>query len=167
MPRKIDGSHASGALRLRPLHRPRQLRPVGGRSEAPVTLSPPAVAVSAAQRLLRQTAGRVPCDRRRTPRKMRSDLCASLDVPGMRGGDQAFGIVMDLSDHGMCIRTPQPPMCGRSVLVRIAVRDEVLVLTMLVRRAHEVRRGIYDVGLELRGYSDDQLMLLHRVLAHD
>ena len=167
LPRKPEGSRVSATRSLRPLYRPRVLRALGGANEPQVTLSPPAVAVSAAQRLLREAAAASQLrDRRRAPRRTRSDLCASLEVPGMRGGDQGFGIVMDLSDQGMCIRTPQPPVCATPVLVRIAVHDEVVVLTTIARRVDEVRRGIYDVGLELLGYSPDQLSLLHRLLAH-
>lgn len=73
---------------------------------------------------------------------------ASLSTGGLAGCDQAFCIVVDVSRHGICVRTPQPPKKGQLATLRIGLEEEVHTVSARVVRVLELDTG-HDVGLEL------------------
>lgn len=63
--------------------------------------------------------------------------------------DQAFCIVMDVSQTGMRLRTPQPPINGTNITLRVAVGEDICDLSGHVVRVEEVRPSTFDVGVQL------------------
>ncbi len=63
--------------------------------------------------------------------------------------DQAFCVVMDISETGMRLRTPQPPLNDSTITLRVAVGEDICNLTGNVVRVEEVRPSTFDVGVEL------------------
>lgn len=74
---------------------------------------------------------------------------ASLSTSGLAGCDQAFCVVVDVSRHGICVRTPQPPEKGQLATLRIGLEEEVHTVTARVVRVLDLDVG-HDVGLELQ-----------------
>lgn len=86
--------------------------------------------------------------RRRSMRQPRKNVWAALTVCGLAGADQAFALVVDTSDEGLRIRTPQPPPDDAEVLLRVGVGEEVIEVRARVRHRRVVSARVHDVGLE-------------------
>lgn len=73
---------------------------------------------------------------------------SSLPQPGVAGHDQAaFCVVVDVSRTGIRLRTPQPPIEGQSVIVTVALGEEVHAIDAQVAWVAGLSAG-FDVGLE-------------------
>lgn len=77
--------------------------------------------------------------------------------------DQAFCIVMDVSQTGMRLRTPQPPTNGSNITLRVAVGEDICNLSGHVVRVEEVRPSTFDVGVQLFLDELGALAFLHAV----
>lgn len=77
--------------------------------------------------------------------------------------DQAFCVVMDVSQTGMRLRTPQPPINGTNVTLRVAVGEDICNLSGHVVRVEEVRPSVFDVGVQLFLDELGALAFLHAV----
>ena len=79
--------------------------------------------------------------------------------------NQALCTVKNVSRTGIGLETGQPPLAGQSVIVRLALGDEMHEMRA---RAMRVRRrgtsSFYDVGLDWSGCSPVQLTFLDKVL---
>jgi hypothetical protein len=85
-------------------------------------------------------------DRRRRPRTAAQNVLAAISVVG--GSDQGIGVVRDVSDGGLCIRTPMPPPRFAKVALRISLGDQTHQVVALVRRVERTQGAMYDVGLQ-------------------
>ena len=95
-------------------------------------------------------------DRRRHPRA-EGESYASLEVIGLLANDQAFGIVIDVSRSGVCVRTPQPPYLAQNAKVRMEVAGEMLTLDAQVMRVERIgSTEAWDVGLRFDCLSSAQ-----------
>jgi hypothetical protein len=91
---------------------------------------------------------------------------AALRTTGQDANDQALCSVRDLSRHGACLETGQPPNWGELVIVRLALGDDIRELRGRVIRVQ--RRGetnFHEVALDWRDCSDEDLLFLDDVLA--
>ena len=102
---------------------------------------------------------------RRSAREPRTNICAAVEVVGQEGADQAFALVVDVSDHGLRIRTPQPPPDDAEVVLRIGVDDSIHEVRARVCHTLVLGPRVFDVGLEFLGLGEDQLSHLRKALA--
>lgn len=105
-------------------------------------------------------------ERRRHPR-VRVAAVASLETAGvLNPNDQALCSVRDVSRSGIGLHTGQPPMRGQSVLLRVALDDEIQTLKTTATRVQRCgTSNFYDVGLDWSHCTPEQLAFLDRVLA--
>jgi len=88
-------------------------------------------------------------ERRNSPREPGCVFACILEESRFRKLDQAFCVVMDVSERGMRLRTPQPPLSGSMVTLRVAVGEDICNLQGRVVRVEEVGSSTFDVGLVL------------------
>src|ERR1041384_5543284 len=69
----------------------------------------------------RRMAG--PADRRRS-RRVLFKAAAALITGGRYTNDQAFCVCINVSRHGIGLRTGQPPTIGQTVVLRLAIDEE-------------------------------------------
>lgn len=81
--------------------------------------------------------------------------------------DQAFSAVMDVSRHGVRLRTGQPPEIGDWVLLRLGIGEDIHCLDGITRRIERVGKTYFDVGIEWVDCSDEQLTFLDQYLAEE
>jgi len=86
-----------------------------------------------------------------------------LEDSDQRQLDQAFCVVMDISTTGMRLRTPQPPLNGSTITLRVAVGEDICTLIGHVRRVEEVKASTFDVGVELDLDELSSLAFMHAV----
>jgi hypothetical protein len=86
-----------------------------------------------------------------------------LENSDQRQLDQAFCVVMDVSTTGMRLRTPQPPLNGSTITLRVAVGEDICNLIGRVVRVEEVRPSTFDVGVELDLDELSALAFMHAV----
>ncbi len=103
-------------------------------------------------------------DRRRSRRMGAEQVFAAFKVQGLAGSDQAFGVVRDVSETGVRIETPQPPVVPSTVLLRISVGEDVFELTMQVRRVHAEGNGVHIVGMDFLRLDAQRTRFLERFL---
>ena len=97
---------------------------------------------------MRETA-KTEQDRRAKPRELGRVFACILEESSFRQFDQAFCVVMDVSEGGMRVRTPQPPLAGAQITLRVALGDQISKLLAHVVRVEEIGPWTYDVGLSL------------------
>lgn len=85
-------------------------------------------------------------NKRRKPRFDAENVFAAISVVG--GCDQGFGVITNVSEGGVCVRTPMPPPTIGKVILRISVDNTTHELTALVRRVSEASGAMYDVGMQ-------------------
>lgn len=103
-------------------------------------------------------------DRRKHPRT-EGESYASLEVIGLLANDQAFGVVIDVSRSGVCVRTPQPPYLAQNAKVRMDIGGEMLTLDAQVMRVERIGNSeAWDVGLRFDGLSSAQERFFARFL---
>ncbi len=102
-------------------------------------------------------------DRRRSTR-VKFIAYAAMETSGRFANDQAFCVAVDVSRHGIGLRTGQPPVAGQGVLLRLGIGDEIHTLRAVA--AHVTRRGpeTYDVGLDWSATPAADLAFLDRYL---
>ena len=95
-------------------------------------------------------------ERRKHPRE-EGDSYASLEVAGLLANDQAFGVVVDVSRSGVCVRTPQPPYLAQVAKVRMGIGGRMLTLDAQVMRVERIGdTEAWDVGLRFESLSSEQ-----------
>lgn len=102
-------------------------------------------------------------DRRRSSRQ-RFGALAALVAVGRHPNDQAFSAVVDVSRHGICVRTGQPPIVGQPVFLRLAIDEEIHTLRTTVTRVAKRQKGVYEVGLDWSSCSARELEFLERCI---
>lgn len=104
-------------------------------------------------------------ERRRAPR-VRVAATATLETGGvLNPNNQALCTVQDVSRSGVGLSTGQPPMRGQTVILRIALDDEIHELrTHATRVERKGTSNFYSVGLDWSSCSPDELSFLDRVL---
>ncbi len=104
-------------------------------------------------------------ERRRGPR-IRVAATATLETGGvLNPNNQALCAVQDVSRSGIGLSTGQPPMRGQTVILRIALDDEIHELrTQATRVERKGTSNFYSVGLDWSSCSPDELSFLDRVL---
>ncbi len=88
-------------------------------------------------------------ERRTSPREPGQVFACILEESDIRQLDQAFCVVMDVSETGIRLRTPQPPLSSSKVTLRVAVGEDITNLQARVVRVEEVGPSTFDVGLAL------------------
>lgn len=92
-------------------------------------------------------------------------IAALVAEGALNQNNQALCTVKNVSRTGIGLETGQPPLAGQSVIVRLALGDEMHEMRA---RAMRVRRrgtsSFYDVGLDWSGCSPVQLTFLDKVL---
>jgi hypothetical protein len=81
---------------------------------------------------------------------------AAIQVSGLLPNDQAFGKVINVSQGGILVRTPQAPPIGQHAIVRAAKGEEVFAMNALVVRVAEVGPHCYDVALQFLSKESEQ-----------
>lgn len=83
----------------------------------------------------------------------------------LNASDQAIGTVRDLSRSGIGLETGQPPIPGQTVLLRIALDDEIHEMkTRATRVDQRGKSQFFTVGLDWSDCTDAQMKFLDRVL---
>lgn len=103
-------------------------------------------------------------ERRRSERR-RVAAFAALVAVGRHGSDQSFSAVVDISRNGICVRTGQPPLVGQTVLLRLAIGEDIHVLGTRVTRVRSRPGGVHEVGLDWTQCSAEDLQFLDEYLA--
>jgi hypothetical protein len=105
-------------------------------------------------------------DRRRQPR-VRVAAFATMETTGaLNANNQALCAVKDVSRTGIGLTTGQPPMRGQTVIVRLALDDEIHELrTRATRVERNGTSNFYVVGLDWSLCSPDELSFLDRALS--
>lgn len=103
-------------------------------------------------------------DRRRSERTLLAALASIKTLGFAVHNDQAFSAVIDVSRHGIRVRTGQPPEIGDWVRLRLGIGEEIHSLEGIVRRI-EPAPPAADVGIEWVNCTDEQLEFLDRVEA--
>ncbi len=85
-------------------------------------------------------------DKRRKERFPAENVFAAISVVG--GSDQGLGVITDVSESGVCVRTPIPPPQFGKVLLRISIDNTSHEVHALVRRVTQVEGSMYDVGMQ-------------------
>ncbi|MCA8944506.1 MAG: PilZ domain-containing protein [Planctomycetes bacterium] len=85
-------------------------------------------------------------EKRRKPRFDAENVFAAITVVG--GCDQGFGVITNVSEGGVCLRTPMPPPTSGKVILRISVDNTTHEVQALVRRVSEASGAMYDCGLQ-------------------
>lgn len=107
-------------------------------------------------------------EQRNTQRMGAEHVFVAMNVLGLQGSDQAFGIVKNVSEDGMCITTPQPPPGRSSVEIRVNVCEEVHTISGGVRWVRRCdRAGNYEVGIEFSPADRGRMMFLESFLGSD
>ncbi len=99
---------------------------------------------------LAMTTPNEPTQPRRAERHAAELIFAAITEPGTATEgtrDQAFGVVLDVSEGGMRLATPQPPKAKRRVQVRVAIEEQIFAIEANVRWVKQVRVRTYEVGL--------------------
>ena len=103
-------------------------------------------------------------DKRQEERMEAEQVFVAMTVLGFQGSDQAFGVVQNVSEDGICVTTPQPPAKGSSVELRISVCEEVHEVKATVRWVRPAPKGGFDVGVEFAPADHGRMMFLKAFL---
>ena len=103
-------------------------------------------------------------EKRQEERMQAEQVFVAMTVIGFQGSDQAFGVVQNVSEDGMCVCTPQPPTKGSSVQLRVSVCEELHEVQATVRWVRPARKGGFHVGLEFAPADHGRLMFLKAFL---
>jgi hypothetical protein len=97
----------------------------------------------------------------------RQRLCAlaAMETKDRHANDQAFGAVADVSHAGIGLKTGQPPLVGQTVILRLAIEEEIHTIKATATRIEQRGRHVYEVGLDWSKCSDEELEFLDRYLA--
>ncbi|MCA8976970.1 MAG: PilZ domain-containing protein [Planctomycetes bacterium] len=97
--------------------------------------------------------------------RLRIAACVALETLGRRNeNNQALGSVRDVSRTGIGIETGQPPLAGQLVKLRIALDDDIQVVTARATRISKSKDpNFLHVGLDWSECSDTELEFLERV----
>lgn len=105
-------------------------------------------------------------DRRRSERSRLAAL-ATIKTQGFAmQNDQAFSAVMDVSRHGVRLRTGQPPEPGDWVRLRLGIGEAIVSIEGVTRRVERIGKA-FDVGIEWVNCTPQQLEFLDQYLVGD
>ena len=65
------------------------------------------------------------------------------------GCDQGLGVITNVSESGVCVRTPIPPPQYCRVILRISMDESHHEVQAMVRRVTPIEDSMFDVGLQL------------------
>lgn len=104
---------------------------------------------------------------RRRAGRVRVAAIATMETKGtLNANDQALCTVRNMSRTGIGVETGQPPIPGQTVVLRLALDDEVHELkTRTTRVQRRGKSNFYDVGLDWNVCTQSQLKFLDEVLA--
>lgn len=85
-------------------------------------------------------------DKRRRTRFDAEEIFAAISVVG--GSDQSLGVISNVSEGGVCVRTPIPPPMFGKVVLKISIDERHLEVRGMVRRVEDVGGSMYDVGIQ-------------------
>ena len=85
-------------------------------------------------------------ERRRRERFEAENVFAAITVVG--GCDQGLGLITNVSEGGLCIRTPIPPPRFAKCVLKINMDEEHHEVKALVRRVEQAEGPYYDVGMQ-------------------
>ncbi len=103
-------------------------------------------------------------EQRQEERMDAEQVFVAMTVLGFQGSDQAFGVVQNVSEDGMCVCTPQPPAKGSSMHLRISVCEDLHEVQATVRWIRPAPKGGFDVGLEFAPADHGRLLFLKSFL---
>ena len=87
---------------------------------------------------------------RRGEWRQAKELCwVATMVLGTERNDQGFGVILDVSQNGLRVRTPQPPPDGAPVILRANAGEEIVEVYGTVRWVKEVNSMIHEFGVEI------------------
>lgn len=105
-------------------------------------------------------------DRRRSQRTRMAALATITTLSGSSSNDQGVGSVVDVSRHGVRLRTGQPPAAGIWVRLRFAIGDQMHVIEGVTRRVKKAGKGAgFDIGIEWDDSEPDKLAFLDQFIA--
>jgi hypothetical protein len=105
-------------------------------------------------------------NRRRSERTRMPALATITTMSGSSVNDQAVGTVVDVSRHGVRLRTGQPPPVGTWVRMRFAIGDQFHTIEGVTRRVISAGpRAGYDIGIEWDDSEPESLRFLDRFIA--
>jgi hypothetical protein len=107
---------------------------------------------------------RSPQGNRRRRDRVSVRATAAIKVFGLLPNDQAFGHVINVSETGILVRTPQPPPVGQKAIVRAAAGEQLFEMRALVVRVDKLGRGGFDVALQFASSERQQLKFLRAFL---
>jgi hypothetical protein len=98
--------------------------------------------------------------------RVRVAAVAALETRGgLYANDQAFAAVKNVSRTGIGLETGQPPIVGQRVILRLALGERTHeILTIATRVARRGQSNVYEVGLDWRTATPQQLAFLDEVL---
>lgn len=104
---------------------------------------------------------------RRRAGRVRVAAIATMETKGtLNANDQALCTVRNMSRTGIGVETGQPPIPGQTVVLRLALDEEVHELkTRTTRVQRRGKSNFYDVGLDWNVCTQSQLKFLDEVLA--
>lgn len=85
-------------------------------------------------------------DKRRKERFPAENVFAAISVVG--GCDQGLGVITNVSEGGLCVRTPIPPPQFGKVILRISIDNSQHEVRALVRRVTQCEGAMFDVGMQ-------------------
>src|SRR5688572_7069954 len=103
-------------------------------------------------------------DRRRSKRVLFKAVAAMV-TGGRHMNDQAFCVCVNVSRHGIGLRTGQPPIVGQTVVLRLAIGDEIHSLLAITKQITRAGKDWYHVGLDWSSCSKPELQFLDRYIA--
>lgn len=109
----------------------------------------------------------MPADNRRRSERTRMPALATITtLSGSSANDQAVGTVVDVSLHGVRLRTGQPPAVGIWVRLRFAIGDQFHSIEGVTRRiAKAGPRAGFDIGIEWDDSHPERLEFLEQYIA--
>jgi hypothetical protein len=104
---------------------------------------------------------------RRRADRVRVAAIATMETKGtLNANDQAVCTVRNMSRTGIGVETGQPPIPGQTVVLRLALDEEVHELkTRTTRVQRRGKSNFYEVGLDWNVCTQSQLKFLDEVLA--
>jgi hypothetical protein len=90
---------------------------------------------------------------------------AALITGGRYTNDQAFCVCVNVSRHGVGLRTGQPPGVGQTVVLRLAIDEEIHSLLAVTKQVTKTGPDWYHVGLDFGACTSQDLQFLDRYVA--
>jgi hypothetical protein len=103
-------------------------------------------------------------DEKRLSQRLPADQVFAAVTVHRLGEDQAFGVVLNVSETGLLVRTPQPPPVPSHCTLRVSVEEDVYEVSASASRVVSIGNGAYDVGFEISAADGQRIAFLKAFL---